>query len=140
VAATQSRSMFVKVESSKDDELLTGEYQVVEFPGQKIDSAMEIPRKAVFNSNDVYIVVDGKLKKRSINVLKWNETTLIFNGLEESQKVVVEPLINVKENTPVGILGEDQPVTRRPGATGKKPYQGGDKQGSKPEEGKPKTN
>jgi hypothetical protein len=63
----------------------------------------------VFNSNEVFTVVDGKLKKKVINVLKWNETTLIFNGLEEGEKVVAEPLINVKENSPVGILGEENP-------------------------------
>ncbi len=107
-STTQSRSIFVEVKSSADDELLTGEYKTVEFPGQVIPHSMEIPRNAVFNSNDVYVVVNGQLKKQEINVLKVNETTLIFNGLEEGLKVVVEPLINVKENTPVGILGEEQ--------------------------------
>ena len=107
---TQSRSIFVQVASTPGNELLTGEYKVVDFPGQKIPDAMEIPRNSVFNSNEVYAVVDGKLKKQVINIIKVNETTLIFNGLEEGMKVVVEPLINVKENTPVGILGEETPV------------------------------
>lgn len=106
---TQSRSIFVQVLSKPGHELLPGEYKKVSFPGQKIEGAMEIPRNAVFNSNEVYIVVDGKLKKREINVLKTNETSLIFNGLEEGTKLVVQPLINVKENTPVGILGEEKP-------------------------------
>jgi len=106
-AATQARSIFVEVLSSNSDELLTGEYKVVDFPGHKIMHSMEIPRNAVFNSNEVYEVVNGQLKKRVINILKTNETTLIFNGLEEGTKIVVEPLINVKENTPVNILGEE---------------------------------
>lgn len=106
--ATQSRSIFVKVTAEKD-ELLSGDYQLVEFPGQKINQSMELPRNAVFNSNEVFTVVEGKLKKREINVLKRNEQTLIFNGLEEGTKVVAEPLINVKENTAVGILGEEDP-------------------------------
>lgn len=106
---TQSRSIFVQVLSKPGHELLPGEYKKVSFPGQKIEGAMEIPRNAVFNSNEVYIIVDGKLKKREINVLKTNETSLIFSGLEEGIKLVVQPLINVKENTPVGILGEEQP-------------------------------
>lgn len=107
--ATQARSIFVKVNSAPGDELLSGEYKLVEFPGQKIQEAMEIPRNCVFNTNVVYVVKDGELKKREINILKVNETTLIFNGIEVGEKVVVEPLINVKENTPVGILGEEQP-------------------------------
>lgn len=114
---TQSRSIFVQVVSTPGHELLPGEYKKVSFPGQVIKGAMEVPRNAVFNSNEVYVVIDGKLKKREINVLKTTETTLIFNGLREGEKLVVQPLINVKENTPVGILGEEQPQMQG----GKKP-------------------
>lgn len=125
VEETQSRSIFVQVKSSAKNELLTGEWRKVEFPGQTIDAAMEIPRNAVFNSSTVYVVVNGKLKKREINVLKINETTLIFNGLKEGEKIVIEPLINVKENTPVGILGEEKPIPQGAGKKGMK--QGEDK-------------
>ncbi|MFV0589782.1 MAG: efflux RND transporter periplasmic adaptor subunit [Draconibacterium sp.] len=107
---TQSRSIFVQVVSAPGHELLPGEYKKVSFPGQEIKGAMGIPRNAVFNSNEVYVVIDGKLKKREINVIKTNETTLIFNGLKEGARLVVQPLINVKENTPVSILGEEQPA------------------------------
>ena len=58
---------------------------------------------AVFNNNEVFIVEDGKLAKREINILKINETTLIFNGLDENTDIVVEPLINAVENTEVEI-------------------------------------
>jgi multidrug efflux pump subunit AcrA (membrane-fusion protein) len=104
---TQSRSIFVRVENAGSEKLLTGEYKEVEFPGQEIENAMVLPRNAVFNSNEVFVIVDGRLKKEAIEILKWNETELIFTGLEEGVKVVSEPLINVKENTPVGILGEE---------------------------------
>ncbi len=105
---SQSRSIFVQVENPEKMNLLTGEYKLVEFPGQRIVRAMEIPRSALFNSNEVFVVIDGKLKKKVLNILKWNETTLIFDGLEEGLKLVVEPLINVQENSPVGIVGEDE--------------------------------
>jgi multidrug efflux pump subunit AcrA (membrane-fusion protein) len=114
-ANTQSRSIFVKVQNSATDKLLSGEYMLVKFPGQKIQQAMELPRGAVFNSNEVFTIVDGKLKKRVIDVLKWNETTLIFNGLEEGTKVVSEPLINIRENSPVGIVGEEKPEVQKKG-------------------------
>lgn len=114
-AATQSRSIFVRVNQFNRDDLLAGEYKVVVFPGHRIDSAMEIPRSAVFNSNVVFTVQEGKLKKAEINVLKVNETTLIYNGLDEGTIVVTEPLINVKENLPVEILAEgNNPNTGKP--------------------------
>jgi membrane fusion protein, multidrug efflux system len=106
-AASQSRSIFVQIVNPEKANLLTGEYKLVEFPGQRVEKAMEIPRNAVFNTNEVFIVLDGKLKKGVLNILKWNETTLIFNGLDEGSKLVVEPLINVQENSPVGIVGEE---------------------------------
>jgi multidrug efflux pump subunit AcrA (membrane-fusion protein) len=129
-ANTQSRSVFVEVKNYSTEGLLPGEYKLVEFPGQKIENAMEIPRGAVFNSNVVYTVVEGKLKKREINVAKVNEKTLVFNGIEEGAKVVVEALINVKENTPVGILGEDKPNQPGQGKKVTKPAEG---------KGKPQT-
>jgi len=103
---TQSQSIFVTVPNASGD-LVKGQYLQVEFPGQKIDSAMEIPRAGVFNTNEVFIVKDGELKKKQINILKWNESTLIFNGLEEGMYVVTEALVNVKENSPANILGLD---------------------------------
>jgi multidrug efflux pump subunit AcrA (membrane-fusion protein) len=131
---TQSRSLFVKVLNSAKDELLPGEYWEVTFPGQQIDAAMEIPRSAVFNTNEVFIVEEGRLKKRTINIVKVNENTLIFNGLDEGKKIVVEPLINVKENSPVAILGEEQPGQRGQGigrGTGAGTGQGEGKDGEK---------
>ncbi|MFY9153016.1 MAG: efflux RND transporter periplasmic adaptor subunit [Prolixibacteraceae bacterium] len=110
--ASQSRSVFVQVSNPGKTNLLAGEYKLVEFPGQQIPNAMEMPRSAVFNSNEVFVVIDGKLKKRILNILKWNETTLIFDGLETGLKLVVEPLINVQENSPVGIVGEDETGTK----------------------------
>jgi multidrug efflux pump subunit AcrA (membrane-fusion protein) len=111
--SSQSRSIFVKVNNNSGEELYSGEYKLVVFPGQVIQKSMEIPRSAIFNSNEVFTVVEGKLKKKVINILKWNETTLIFNGLEEGEKVVAEPLINVKENSAVGILGEEEPAQQK---------------------------
>lgn len=113
--ATQSRSIFVRVTNGFSRELLAGEYKLAEFTGQVIPGAMEIPRGAVFNSNEVFVVLDGKLKKEVINILKWNEKTLIFNGLDEGMKVVTEPLINVKENSLVGIQGEEMAVAPQSG-------------------------
>jgi hypothetical protein len=107
---TQSRSIFVRVTKSLENELLAGEYKLVEFPGQIIPQVMEMPRSAVFNSNEVFIVNDGKLKKEEIDVVKVNETSLIFKGLPEGAYLVVEPLINVQENSPVDIFGEGQPT------------------------------
>lgn len=130
---TQSRGIFVQLNPKPGQQVLVGEYLFAEFPGQSIGDAMEIPRTAVFNSNEVFIVNDGRLLKKEINVIKTNENTLVFNGIEDSLMLVTQPLINVLEGTPVSILGVDKPVQQRPpmGAAMKtKPDEGKDSKAS----------
>lgn len=103
-ASTQSRSIFVEINPNSRNKLMTGESYFVEFSGQKIDSAMEIPRSAVFNTSFVYTVKDGRLKKEQINIIKTNEKTIIFDGLEANTELVIEPLINVKDGLAVEII------------------------------------
>ncbi len=118
---TQSRGIFVQLSPKSGQEVLVGEYLFAEFPGQSIENAMEIPRTAVFNSNEVFIVDEGRLVKKQINVIKTNESTLIYNGVKEGLMVVTQPLINVLEGTPVSILGKDQPIGKgQVGPEGKK--------------------
>ncbi len=102
--ATQSMSIFVIMVTKNGDRLYKGQYLVAEFPGDPVRDVMEIPRNAIFNHNEVFIIVDGRLQKREINIVKMNEKTLLFNGLEEKQQIVTEPLINAAENTMVEVL------------------------------------
>jgi len=103
--STQSRSIFVKVNISKSKEkLLAGDYLEVKFGGQLIKDVMEIPRSAIFNENEVFIVVEGRLVKTLVNVVKRTDKTAIIKGLAPGTELVVEPLIDVKEKTPVEII------------------------------------
>jgi len=105
---TQSQSVFVNVKYSKTDPALAGEYLKAVFKGQKVSNVMEVNRNAVFNSNEVFIIVNGRLQKREISIIKINEKTLLFQGLKEGVKLVTQPLINVMEGSAVSILGESK--------------------------------
>lgn len=105
---SQSVSIFVKLDANPANPLLPGVYLKAIFPGIMVDNAMEIPRNAVFNSNEVFVVQEGRLSKRLIDIRKVNETTLIFTGLQEGIDVVVEPLVNATENEAVEILDENK--------------------------------
>ncbi len=107
-AATQTMSVFVKIRSTKDTPVYQGQYLSAVFPGKPIDAVMEIPRNAVFNANEVFSIVDGALQKREINVVKINETTLLFNGVDEGSVVVTMPLVNAMEGSKVRIAGQEQ--------------------------------
>jgi len=101
---THSIAVFVGFKNDPSDPIFSGDYLKVIFTGIVIRNAMNIVRNAVFNNNEVYVVNDGKLKKKEINVLKLDAKTVIFNGLEEGETVVVEPLINARDGSPVNVI------------------------------------
>ncbi len=105
---TQSQAIFIKIQNHRNPKLLSGEYLTAAFPGHPIEDAMEVPRNIVFNTNEVFVIVDNRLEKRVANVIKENEKTLVFNGLDEGEVLVMQPLINVLEGTLVEMLGNDQ--------------------------------
>jgi len=102
--ATQSIAVFIKVESSVKRPLYKGQYLKAIFPGANLTGVMELPRNAVFNHNHIFIVSGSRLKKRIIEIVKVNERTVIFRGIEEGSVVVAEPLINALENSLVEII------------------------------------
>ncbi len=105
---TQRRSVFVRVPMISSKPLYQNEFLQAQFSGMILTNAMELPRNAVDNTDVVFTVEDGRLKKHQINILKYNTETIIFNGLPEGIYIVTQPLINVAENTPVKILGVDE--------------------------------
>lgn len=97
--ATQSVSVFVEINNQGEMSVLAGMFLIASFNSKIIQQTMEIPRQAVFNQNEVFVVVDSTLRKKQINVQKINQNTLFFNGIDEGAEIVVEPLINVREGT-----------------------------------------
>lgn len=103
---TQSITVFVGLSSSAKNPIYKGMYLNAKFPGLTLAKTMEIPRNAVFNTNEVFTVQDSVLKKEEIIVHKINEKTMIISGLPVATELVMEPLINATENMKVHIIRE----------------------------------
>ncbi len=113
---TQSQTIFISIPYNPKQPLLAGEYFVAHFPVRPIEGVMEIPRNSVFNTDEVFVARSGRLAKEKINILKINNSTLIFNGLPEGDSVVVQQLINVSEGTLVQVDKDEQQMrTSGPG-------------------------
>jgi len=119
---TQSQTIFIKIKPNRNQALLAGEYLRAIFPVRPIEDVMEIPRNSVFNSNEVFVVRQGRLAKEKIDVIKENERTLIFKGITEGDTIVIQQLINVSEGTLVQ-TDKDAPgkSVKGPGAPGQGP-------------------
>jgi len=101
---TQSVSVFIALYPNDDSMLFEGMYLHANFKGKMLNDVMEMPRNAVLNDNQVFVVEKGKLNQKEIKVLKVNEKTLLFSGLNEGDELVVEPLINPRIGMNVEIL------------------------------------
>lgn len=122
---TQSQSIFIRIKPQTNQNLLSGEYLTAIFPVRPIEGVMEIPRNSVFNSDEVFVVREGRLVKEEIDVIKKNERTLIFKGIPEGDTLVVQQLINVSEGTLVQ-TDKDVPAGPGQGRPGQGYGQGGD--------------
>jgi len=76
-----------------------GLYLKAEIPGVVIPDAMKIDRSAVYSGSEVFTVVnDSILRVKQINPRRVDSRSVIFNGLEEGERLVVTPLINAHNN------------------------------------------
>lgn len=114
--ATQSIMVYVSIKSTRRKPVYKGQYLTAEFSGIKLNHVMELPRGAVFNTDEVFVIEDSVLIKQNINIFKINQKTLYFSGLKEGIDIVVEPLINASENTKVKIIGREKPKKMKPAA------------------------
>lgn len=104
--ATQSVNVYITVSANQDAKLYEGLYLQAVIPGKVVRKAMEIPRKSVFNRNQVFVVEDGRLKKKEIIVQKMNASTVFFSGLDEGATLVVDPPVNAMENMKVNLASK----------------------------------
>lgn len=110
---TQSQGVFIQLSNNNELPLLAGEFLHADFSGHPVNNVMKMPRNAVVNSNEVFVVVDGRLEKRFINIVKLNERTLLFNGIEEGETLVIQPMVNVLEGTLVKTGAESKEMKGR---------------------------
>ena len=81
--STQRQAIFIPIKPNSEASCWLENTLTASFPVRPIEDAMEVPSNSVFNSDEVFVVRQGRLAKDKINVVKENERTLIFNGLPE---------------------------------------------------------
>jgi len=118
---TQSQGVFIRVWNNQNPKFLEGDYLTAIFPGHPVENAMQVPRNIIFNTNEVFVIKEGRLQKKKVNIIKINdENTLVFNGLPVGDTLVMQPLINVFEGTKVLIQGQQMEISGKKDRKGSK--------------------
>jgi len=102
--ATQSVKVYVSIAAHANSHLYDGQFLTGTITGRSMKDVMEMPSNAVYNSNEVYVFKDNKLHKRIIQIVKVNKETLYFKGLNEGEELVIEPVINITNNSNFEII------------------------------------
>jgi RND family efflux transporter MFP subunit len=98
---TQTVQVFVDVNNSKNSGLFNGVFLKAVIPGRKIEHAMTIPRKLIYNDQYVYLVNNGQLEYRKIDIARRELNSVIINGgLVINDTLVTEVLQGVAEGMP----------------------------------------
>ena len=98
---TQTVQVFVDVNNSKNSGLFNGVFLKAVIPGRKIEHAMTIPRKLIYNDHYVYLVNNGQLEYRKIDIARRELNSVIINGgLVINDTLVTEVLQGVAKGMP----------------------------------------
>jgi len=94
---TQSVDVFITIRPN-GKRIYDGQFFRAAIPSRTIANGMIMPRNAIYNGDEVFIVRDSLLKVKQVNVLRLTDENAIFNGLEEGADLVVESLIGAYNN------------------------------------------
>ena len=97
--------------------LKIGEYVTAEIAGTHLAGALVIPGEAIYQNSYVYIVENGELQRRPIEIAWQNGVdALVAAGLRAGDALVITPLGQVTSGTPVRVAGSgprSQPEQRQ---------------------------
>lgn len=90
--STQTVKVFVALTGS---ELKDGMYLKAEIEGEEIQNVLRIPRKAIYNNEFVYVINDGVIEQKQVEIIKVDEKYAYLRGINNNVKVIEEALTNV---------------------------------------------
>ena len=115
--------------------LKIGQYVSASIKGKELQDVITIANKTIYQGSYVYVVDNGVLKRKDVEI-EWqnDDVAIIKQGIEEGELLVMTPLGQVTSGTPVAISMKDGQTKRV-----KKKKAGKGRQGEKRADRKPKA-
>lgn len=105
---TQTVEIYIALDQSGDDTLYDGVFVKATIPGKTIPHAFVVPRNALYEQQFVYVVENGKLSYRRVQIVRQQPDYVIANGgLADGELLVVEMLQGVAP----GMLAQPKPAS-----------------------------
>ncbi|MCP4634593.1 MAG: efflux RND transporter periplasmic adaptor subunit [candidate division Zixibacteria bacterium] len=98
---TQTVRVFISIDKSEEIPVLEGVFFKAVIPGLRIDNAVRVPQRALYNEKNVYLISNGELEFREVRVArKENGSVLINGGLNDGDTLVTEAMQGVFPGMP----------------------------------------
>lgn len=98
---TQTVPLYLELTDIPTGGMFEGAFYEADMPGQRIDNSLEIPRAAIYDKNFVYVVNNGQLEYREVNIARTQKYSVIVDGgLNNGDTLVIEPLQGVTDGMP----------------------------------------
>lgn len=93
---TQTIPVFISIDHNKANEIYSGVFLKAQIPGRIIPQAVAIPQKVLYNEKYVYLIKNGKLDFREVEIARREtESAIITQGVQSGDTLVVEVLQGV---------------------------------------------
>jgi len=99
--STQSVNVYVQYIPRDQGSFKVGEFVEATFKISRQVRGFTIPREALLNESQVYIVNDHKLKKKPVEIIRKMPDHAVVSGLADEELVVIESLVDVEEGQKV---------------------------------------
>lgn len=98
---TQTVQLYVSVDPSDSISLFEGSYLNVEIPGEVIENAYEVPRRALYEDRFVYVINGGVFEYREVEIARMEtNSAIVSGGLSNGDTLVTELLQGVAPGMP----------------------------------------
>jgi len=110
---TQTVQAYIRVDDP--DELYDGIFLKATIPGRTIESAVSVPRRALYRQKYVYLIEDGALAFRQVEVVRSEtDTVIVSNGLSDGDMLVTDVLQGVSPGMPARVKNADERAREMP--------------------------
>ncbi len=99
--ASQTFKIFVQCTAPG---LKEGEYLEADIPAKPVSQAIEVPNRLLIHNNSLFVVENGHLQLKKVQVVYANINTVIVRGLEDGETYLAKPLPNAFEGMEVEIM------------------------------------
>ena len=99
---TQSIPVYIRLNDKDQTRLYSGVFLTAQIPGKMLEKAFKIPRHALYSDAHIYMIKNGRLAYRSVEVLRREAGSVILGGgVQNGDTVITEILQGVAEGMPV---------------------------------------